>query len=80
MNHKDGNKRNNHISNLEWNTMSENITHAYRNGLKQRPDNADSPKCKVRIVETGEVFESIGSCARAINGDQAHKGYHFEAV
>ena len=80
MNHKDGNKRNNHISNLEWNTMSENITHAYRNGLKQRPDNVGSPKCKVRIVETGEVFESIGSCARAINGDQAHKGYHFEAV
>lgn len=47
VNHKDGNKRNNHISNLELNTMSENITHAYRNGLKQRPDNAGSPNSKL---------------------------------
>ena len=29
INHKDGNKLNNHISNLEWNTKSENQTHRY---------------------------------------------------
>src|SRR3990167_2906059 len=29
-NHKDGNKKNNHIDNLEWATVSENGIHSYR--------------------------------------------------
>ena len=33
INHKDGNKKNNNILNLEWCTSRENMLHAYGNGL-----------------------------------------------
>lgn len=35
INHKDGNPLNNHISNLEWCTQSENLQHAYETGLRK---------------------------------------------
>jgi hypothetical protein len=38
INHKDGNKENNSVSNLEACTPSENLLHAYRTGLK-KPSN-----------------------------------------
>jgi hypothetical protein len=34
INHKDGNKSNNNISNLEWISRSGNIKHAYNTGLR----------------------------------------------
>ena len=34
INHKDGNKSNNHIDNLEWATPSENVLHSFKMGLR----------------------------------------------
>ena len=50
VNHKDGNKLNNCLDNLEWNTHSENVQHAMDNNL-----NKCSKKIKVTNLSTGEI-------------------------
>ena len=46
INHKDGNKLNNDINNLEWSSVSYNMKHAYDNNLRQRTRGAKSNLAK----------------------------------
>jgi predicted XRE-type DNA-binding protein len=48
VNHKDGNKLNNNLDNLEWVTMHENNTHAFENGLI---NNTGSNNGKAKLTE-----------------------------
>ncbi len=41
VNHKDGNKNNNHLDNLEWTTISENIIHSYEKLGRKMPKGKD---------------------------------------
>jgi len=47
VNHKDGNKLNYSISNLEWVTRSENVRHAFENGLHENTKRASSERITI---------------------------------
>lgn len=57
INHIDGNKINNHVSNLEWVTSSENQKHAFRIGLQK--SGLDNATCKVTKEDIYEIRRKL---------------------
>jgi len=94
-NHKDGNKLNNDLSNLEWATYSENNKHAYNIGLKSLDGSVNFKSVKMFDLngnfiktfismiqaqrETGTPYYSIGRCINHPHRYKTANGYQWRS-
>lgn len=59
INHKDGNKQNNSLSNLEWCTIKHNSQHAFDIGLNKPRFGSDNPSSRLKCIDAVIIKEAL---------------------
>ena len=72
VNHKDGNKLNNHFSNLEFVSSSENVKHAYRTGLTKSMG-VNSVLSKLNEKQVKQILKSDLTLQKLADKYNVHK-------
>ena len=74
INHRDGNKLNNSLDNLEWATHSENIVHAYKSGLITFKTKPVYDRCRKKVFSSAREAAvhygiEVGTLRNYLNGN-----------
>lgn len=70
INHRDGNKRNNCVDNLEWCTAQENTRHAMLE-LHGNWQGKNSPTVRITCLDEDITFESLKAAAEHVSGNSS---------